>query len=787
MRYEELSLPLAGGLFQIRFHQQVTILSGLSGADRAALVDAFAAAAAGEVPDGTLVYRDRDGRRVVIRDRSTRYLDDGSDAGPSTLGQCPDAKEMRSLLLVGTDDLGLPHAVDDPGQVVLQSELLEARQKMHEERHTLTEASNLRIRRERILNELEKTETTLASLGTPADRYLHDRAHTLVELEQVRALIAAVDLDPEGARRDELLLRATDEVQTLADDWAEASARLDQLRIRSRDREPLESTELAASIDIPDTAPAGLSKAIADYESSSARCDHLAKIADDLTKRPHVTSPSDPRVLVLSTLDQESLWFLHRRVVLATEALASAREEEANRSAGNSGILSRAETAHEAATASSARAEHLWLRGILTATICICLALLLPLAGYSPLLAPVFLVAAAASLMFLVFKPRWDAKSAAQRAEEIMRETGASDIHEYRLRVAGDPSSSKWQQADRIVDEYQNAMEEWASLVGDMSIADVSSIEEEIHAWVEAQDTNLRASQATSARRSLDHAQSDLAESAERLRILLKPFGLQPQSLPVAIGAVVHERIQLGKFARLQVELGEAEEAEGKLTQRLEDYLCSIGFEDGCLEARIGAYGWAIDRARQRHQLRSNAPPIDELNATRERLEQALTPPAPGSDARPTGPQPDEGHHISDLRTRRDELRAQAAEITIPDEHGARQRLTRLETRVHALEEELSPEAGMLVAKPIDHLVDTLVKFRPSWPGTTGDVLPAILDGPFGAIPPQLRRQLLDALFEVAKVTQIILLTSDPRVVEWARPEAQRGRLRLLEPVAETA
>ena len=276
MRYEELSLPLAGGLFQIRFHQHVTVLAGLSGRDRSrAHRRDLQRGRAGQVPGGRLVYRDRSGRRIVVRDGQMSYLDDGSDAGPALLGMNADAREMRNLLYVGAEELGLPRPLDDPAGLALQTELLAAREELLRTRSEVASASDLRIRRERIFVELEKTEATLADLGTNADRYLHNRARTLVELEQVRSSLGAVEASSSDRARDARLLAATDEVHGLADEWSVAVERLDQLLVRFRDRPKLGSEELANFVDIPDSIPAGLAQAIADYESASARCDEL--------------------------------------------------------------------------------------------------------------------------------------------------------------------------------------------------------------------------------------------------------------------------------------------------------------------------------------------------------------------------------------------------------------------------------------------------------------------------------------------------------------------------------
>ncbi len=61
------------------------------------------------------------------------------------------------------------------------------------------------------------------------------------------------------------------------------------------------------------------------------------------------------------------------------------------------------------------------------------------------------------------------------------------------------------------------------------------------------------------------------------------------------------------------------------------------------------------------------------------------------------------------------------ASITLPDEQQVTRRLTKLEHRVRNLESELTPEAGLLAARPVDHLVETLVRYRPTWPASVGD------------------------------------------------------------------
>lgn len=781
MRYEKLSIPLAGGLFEITFHQNVTVLAGLGGKDRAALIDAFAAAAAGSVPGGTLVFRDQSGRRIAIRDFQLVYLDGENGETSTAMAVHADAKAMRTMLCVGADDLGLPRPMDDPSLLALQEELIETRADLAKSRGRLKRFQDNRIRRDRVLQELTHTEETLANLGSPTDRYLHERARDLVELEQIRAKISAVQASPQERERDARLLAAADGVQGLADEWAAAGTTLDDLRVKFRDRERLSSSEIATLVDLPDEAPAGLTPVIAEYESASARADHLAAELDALKSGRTVESPDDSRILVLSTVDQETLWMAHRRARMATVALDHAIAAEQAFAAEAPELVGRAEeaTALEAATAE--RSERLWLRGMLATTILICLGILVPTAGFGVEATPALFLAAAVMFTWLVLIPKVRHRKAAATATAILAEAGASNIEEFRQRYADGPESSRWHRADQIVEEYESAMEEWRFLVGDLTVDEVGELEERVLDWAEASSPEARKARLTSLERSLQHARSDRDAAARTLQSMLRPLGLHTDALTVATSAAVHERIQRGRFARLQVALGEAEEVENKLKNRLADLLAAIGFEAGTLEARIGAFGWAIDGARRRQLMQQEAPSIDDLTATRDRLEARLAhePPPVPSDDQGT---PEEGPHIVTLRARRDELRAEASTLKLGDEDAEARRIAKLEARTASLEAELSPEAGMLVARPVDHLVETLVRFRPSWPSAPGEPLPALLDDPFKATPEGLRIQLLNALGEVSKVTQVVLFTDDEAIAAWARTQSARGAVSLLEP-----
>ena len=109
-------------------------------------------------------------------------------------------------------------------------------------------------------------------------------------------------------------------------------------------------------------------------------------------------------------------------------------------------------------------------------------------------------------------------------------------------------------------------------------------------------------------------------------------------------------------------------------------------------------------------------------------------------------------------------------------------RLNRIEGRIAGLEASLTTERGVVVANPVDHLVETLVRFRPTWPGTEHEPMPALLDDPFAATSASLKRQLLDTVVEVTRAVQVVVLTDDRDTIAWAREVEPSGALSVVAP-----
>src|SRR5690606_847953 len=85
------------------------------------------------------------------------------------------------------------------------------------------------------------------------------------------------------------------------------------------------------------------------------------------------------------------------------------------------------------------------------------------------------------------------------------------------------------------------------------------------------------------------------------------------------------------------------------------------------------------------------------------------------------------------------------------------------------------------VARDISQaLLARLAELRAMGPG--GESFPAILDDPFHAVPSSVKPELLSAVARPSAGQQIILLTEDPEIADWARVEAMTGDLSIVEP-----
>ncbi len=771
MRYDELTLPLGASELRLRFHSRFTVLAGLNGTQRRHFIDGIAQLNRGALHGGSVTLVDGGGRRQVI--------DGLTGADPATHPQ-RSAGAWRSLLAVGAEDLGLPRASDDPGRLTMQSELASARLQADQLRGELSAARDERRRHAAEAAELVECEARLADLGTEADRHRHNRARALVELEEVRASLVAVGAPPSQIAHDTRLVDTTAEVHQLATEWADIGERLDRLEGELRQRPGPEDEDLAGLVDIPDEIPESLAAAVAERDRLRVQRDDLKAALARTIDAPTASMPTDVRVLTLAALDQETLWLTHRDVLLVTEALHTAQRNEQERMLVDPTERELLERAHATTEDAVETADRRWLPSVLVATLSACAAAMLLVTDLWITYVPALLAISLVGVGVGVGLPRLRVTRARQREQAVLAKVGAADIADYLAQFSENPDSKRWQRAEQLIEDYQAALGEWRTLVGDITPADATLLEESVHAWVARTDRPRQEREITRIRRDIDHTSAELSQITNHLTSMLEPFGLDPQH--GALAAALQDRVLAGRAARLRALIADTREAEAKLTHRLETELAALGFEAGSLSARISAYGRELDAARQRVRLRLDAPEREVLEARIAHLEARLATPAPEVEAHVAADTRAPDPAVVELRSRRDRLARRTAAFTDPDTGEIKRRLHRIEGRIAGLETSLATERGLVVANPVDHLVETLIRYRPAWPTTEHEPAPALLDDPFAATGSSLKRQLLDAVVEVARVVQIILLTDDRGAIDWARDAERRGLVTLIEP-----
>lgn len=769
MRYEDLDLAIGGTALHLHFNPRLTVLAGLPASQRTHLIDSISGIHAGTIPDAHLSVVDMNGRPRIIDARSP-------PAGPPRT-----PAQWAASLGMGAADLGLPDGDPDPDRpgdgAGLESTLIDAaetRQQISAAEATLADHARLRAA-------LADAEARLAAVASPDGRRQRDRSRTSTELRVVRAQIEATTASAAEIARDEHLSATAREPERLASSWAELADELDALRVQLRDHRWLEPDEVDELADIPDTIPEDLAKAIEARDTLRGEIDSLRARLDHERDHPSDEIPKDPRVLTLALVDQDTLWMAHRALVMATDALEAAqREEEANVEDGEE-WSERLERLHRATVDAATAAERRWLPAVLIATIAVCIAALVPAAGFAISLAIAPLVVAVAAIVFGTALPRVRVRRARRAEQDGLAHTGVDDIAAYRARMDVQPGSERWQRAERIINDYQMAYAEWYELVGTVTPTEATEVEQAVAAWVEQMNASGHRETAADMERSIEKAEEKLTETNRELADALAAYDLEPdiENLTDALADKTAE----ATIARLQRALVATEQAEAEVTGELESELAALGFTDGGLRERLVAYAGELGAAQRRIQLRRTAPPADELEAHRIRLESRLRRiPPPSSSALP-----DPGDEsTSELRRHRDELRARVEALVDPDIAALRGRLARTERRIDGTSDDAGRALEGMIEEPRDHLVDLLVRYRPDTTDPGDEPLPVLLDDPFHATPTNLKHQLLDALIEVSELVQVILLTDDDDVVEWAHGQLPHEHVELLAPGTHT-
>jgi hypothetical protein len=415
-------------------------------------------------------------------------------------------------------------------------------------------------------------------------------------------------------------------------------------------------------------------------------------------------------------------------------------------------------------------------------------------APLSPFVAVGLLAIATVGAVSGIGRPMRQLAGARKQEAKALAEAGTPTYLAFHLRrVEASMTLDAHARLESVADHHRAALARWRELAGLVSVDGARQIESEVRTYAAAlAQLGHTAGELDSLRRDLsDRAEPEVARARTALVEACAPYGLDDVTVetsdPAHLERLVLEHVELGRAAREQETLEEAESDEEKLAGRLDDLLHQLGFRDGTLDARAGALDWAVDRAAERKDARTRARPRAEIEEDLVRLQneaRRLRRPEWAT----VQPSDADGPDIDVLAARQVELRAlldaEPREVVIDldrlvDRHSA------MERRVASLEAQIdNGRPGTTIAQVADvqqYLLAHLT--RAGHCGTQDESVPVVLDEPFVRIAADRKWELLDMLRRLGETTQLIYLTDDPYVGAWARRRASAGLITLLEPV----
>lgn len=794
MRFEELVLEDADDELRVRFHPELTVLSGLGKLERRALIDSLLSSLVGGPETTTMRFLDPVGRPVMIVGQDGQVTARHGDGAvlPDPLGQLSgDPARLRSLMVVGADDLGVmrrPARDDEP------PELREARAMLEELSAELEAALGQQQQVQQLYGELEALDLELHAARDCVAR--REYAQVLAQLERVRAEAAAVQSGTAGVEADRHLVGNIDTARELAARWTAAAERVAELATELEGRPRFDLADRDRLAAIPSEPPADLPERVADLEQAAAAKEMLDQRLQELSVA-QLPAPSDPLVAELGVVDQPGLWRVAERLTTAAETMARVQVSlgglELHDMGASPALIHEIESAHADVEAAERAVEASRLPGIAVTG----LSLAASVAGLvvTPLLVPLGLVVACVAAVAGIIRPRVQ-RAAALRAERraLARADATSYLGFHIRRVEASVDPELRDKVEAASSEHRAALAEWVELVGaETGVEAACALRTEIEGYNEAlRNLGDTADEIEQLRRELEMvAIPSLRSATEALGALVGPFLLEEgaDEQPSSLAASVAAQCERGAAARAQTLLDEAESDEQKASAQLDDLLLRLGFDAGPLDARVGALEWAVTRAMEREEARRRARPRAEIDAEVLELQNTaakLRRPEWATVTAADAATPD----IAELEARRTELMRLLAEARadvdtdrLADRHAA------VERRVVALEarhggNDATADPGAL-ADIKQHLLAHLTAAAVA--GPDNDPIPVVLDEVFLRVPADRKWDLLDLLHRLAERHQLIYLSDDAFVAAWARQRALDGVITLLELAPEPA
>jgi len=799
MRLDELVLRIPGDDFQVHFHDQLTVLSGIGMLERQALGDSIVGALTGNAENAVARLVDRTGRPIEIMSAggtaACRYLDDDSPALPlvGTLAATADA--LRALILVQAGDLGLTPArvsVDD------HPELAEARATLQQLTKELAAATSGRSRTQQVEDELSSISTQIRQAEENAAR--REYASVLADLERVRAEAAAFQSGDAGAETDQHLLESAEEARILVEKWKTAAAAVTRL-VCHAPAERLDPTQVAEARWYPEHIPSNLPTLLDDLTAARRERDRVETRLRDLATS-NLPDPSDRRVVELATVDQDELWHLAdivtdtgralSREQVAMGGLSSVSPTQDSVDDGTRDVIARIEETHRVVEDLEGMVDKRRVPTIAGAAIVAVTSIVF--APVSPLVALVLLVAASGGTFAGIGRPMRQLAAARKLESLALAETDAPTYLGFHIRrVEASISPGAHNRIETAGAAHQAAMARWREIAGNVSLDDAREIEAEERAYATSLSQLGSAAGAVESLRMELNGRAEPAVVAARQALVeaCATYGLDDVTVEMSDEArlerLLLERVELGLLARAQEDLVESEAEGEKFANRIDDLLHQLGFRDGTLDARAGALEWAVDRANERQEARKLARPRaaieDDLVRVQGEVSRLRRP-----EWASVEPADAAGPGVEELVARQAGVRAQLeqeGDDVVVDAERLKDRQAAMERRVAALETQAdSDHPGSTIAQVADvqqYLVAHLTKAGHC--GPNDESVPVVLDDPFLRIAADRKWELLDMLRRLGEKTQLIYLTDDPFVAAWARRRASAGLITLLEPV----
>jgi hypothetical protein len=789
MRLQQLALRVSGDGQKLRFHERLTVISGISVEDRQGVVEVVLGTLAGEATvSSELAYVGASGQRITVDQTAEgtfhTFHDDGTTAPPPSVQLGLSVHELFQLMYVDGRQLGiLQQGPAEP------KELLDARAALAALTDQLEAAEVARDAAESFRLELLAIDEEIrqVDVGRPRRRY----ARMLLELDALKRERDALTSAPGAAEADRAVATHLALLRPIASRWREANRRLsDAWQAFGTDRTRLDPHILAGALTIPDSVPLHLDSLVDDLAMAEAqRATLSARLAGLMAS--HLESPSHPDVARLARADQQSLWRVAQRAIatgakLEAESIAlgglvadSADEKPA--------IVQEVESAHAAVEQAEEVLEKRKMGVVAAGGVAALGAMALPLA---PFMAPLALAGSAAAAYWSVLAPRQQLAEAQGWESDALIRAGVPSylsFHLRRMEALKDPSLRL--PLERAAQLHRKAMAEWRLLAGDMSPIEAVELETEVRAYAASVDAlSGLGDDVTETRRRLTEEIEPLVESArEALIDVCRPFGIEH---PTLAADLVRQLAEVARVARLQEALEQAEGEEAEARALLEDLLVRLGHPDGDLNSRISAFEEHAMLADQRVRDRTMARSIRDVNREIERLE-ALS----RTDHKPEfgttfttadGKEPDPDQ----LAARRD-MTATAyhmANRLVPDVLHIADRKAALERRVAYLEEEHG-EVGVPTTAKVAELERFLQQRLTALQscGAEGEPLPLVMDECFLHLRADAKWAMLDLVDRLSGHAQVIYLTEDADVSTWARRRSATGAIAFLDPLRESS